>query len=267
MAFNVETPGRILPRISVVTVVRNAESVVEATIASVLEQTYPEIEYVVVDGASTDKTFEIVQRHADKIDVMVSERDTGIYDAMNKAAKLATGDFIIYMNAGDRFFDARAVEEFVGAMAGDAVIYYSGWVVEYPWGHTKASRPKPASALRHGMIVQHQSVLVQSHYMRTHPFDPIHGNGADFALLAEAVSSGTPVMEVPGYLSIVSTGGVSDTQRIPTTMSHWRTARQFFPGFGTDARYAMEIANQFFRIALKRVLPKRLVEIISERRA
>lgn len=97
-------------KVTVVTVSYNAKDTVEKTILSVLHQSYSNIEYIVIDGGSTDGTVDIIQRYSDKIQHFISEPDKGIYDAMNKGIKLATGDWICYMNCGDRFFDNKVVE-------------------------------------------------------------------------------------------------------------------------------------------------------------
>ncbi len=91
-------------KISVATVCYNCKDTIEKTIISVLMQTYREIEYIIVDGASTDGTLDIVDKYIedDRI-VLISEPDKGLYDAMNKAVARATGDYIIYMNSGDVF--------------------------------------------------------------------------------------------------------------------------------------------------------------------
>ena len=83
----------IQPKISVVTVCYNAVNDIEKTILSVINQTYPNIEYIIIDGGSTDGTMDIVNKYKDKIDVIVSEPDKGIYDAMNKGARKSCGDF------------------------------------------------------------------------------------------------------------------------------------------------------------------------------
>ena len=99
----------IQPKISVVTVCYNAVNDIEKTILSVINQTYPNIEYLIIDGGSTDGTMDIVNKYKDKIDVIVSEPDKGIYDAMNKGIDRATGDWINFMNAGDCFFEKETV--------------------------------------------------------------------------------------------------------------------------------------------------------------
>lgn len=88
-------------KISIVTVVYNAETTLEGTIQSVMAQDYPDIEYIVVDGKSTDGTLAICDRYREHIDQLVSEPDKGIFDAMNKGVALATGDFIGILNADD----------------------------------------------------------------------------------------------------------------------------------------------------------------------
>jgi glycosyltransferase involved in cell wall biosynthesis len=97
------------PVVTVVTVVRNGATTLETTMLSVLNQTYCNIEYIVIDGASTDGTLEIIKKYEDRIDYWMSEPDNGIYDAMNKGINLATGDWINFMNSGDWFTDNNVV--------------------------------------------------------------------------------------------------------------------------------------------------------------
>ncbi len=95
--------------ITVVTVVFNGEKFLEETIKSVLSQTYDNIEYIIIDGDSTDRTLKIINQYEDKIDYWVSEQDRGIFHAMNKGALLARGDFVYYLNAGDVFFSDQVL--------------------------------------------------------------------------------------------------------------------------------------------------------------
>ena len=99
------------PCISVITVTFNAEKTVEKTIQSVLEQTYDHLEYLIIDGASRDRTLEIAGRYRERISRIVSEPDRGLYDAMNKGANLATGEWVLFMNADDVFADRDVVKD------------------------------------------------------------------------------------------------------------------------------------------------------------
>lgn len=105
---------RKFPKVSVVTVTYNCIDLVEGTLRNVLKQTYPNLEYIVIDGNSTDGTRQVIERYADRLAYWVSEPDSGIYDAMNKGIRAATGEWIIFMNAGDYFFRPTTVEEVFG---------------------------------------------------------------------------------------------------------------------------------------------------------
>lgn len=101
-------------KISVVTVCYNAVKELERTMLSVLNQTYDNVEYIVIDGGSTDGTVEIIKKYADRLAYWVSESDKGIYDAMNKGIKVATGEWINFMNAGDSFVDEEVLTKVFG---------------------------------------------------------------------------------------------------------------------------------------------------------
>jgi glycosyltransferase involved in cell wall biosynthesis len=122
--------GIAKPSISVITVTRNSAAVIEPTLRSVLAQDYPNLEYLVIDGASTDGTADIIRKYSAKIDTFVSEPDRGVYDAMNKGVRLAQGDYLLYMNAGDVF----TADDVLGRLAGqaDADVVYADF--EYSSG-------------------------------------------------------------------------------------------------------------------------------------
>lgn len=97
------------PLITVITVVFNGEKYLEETIESVLNQTYDNIEYIIIDGESTDGTLDIIHKYTDRIDYWLSEKDHGIYDAMNKGIGLATGDWILFIGADDKIFSPKTM--------------------------------------------------------------------------------------------------------------------------------------------------------------
>src|SRR5690606_38456206 len=108
---------------SVITVVYNHVRDIERTLLSVLGQTYPNIEYIIVDGASTDGTLDILKNYESRFAKLISERDQGIYDAMNKGLHHATGDYVLFMNAGDEIYSNDTVSK-IFAHEPDADIYY-----------------------------------------------------------------------------------------------------------------------------------------------
>lgn len=100
-------------RVSIITICYNSEATIRETITSVLSQSYSDIEYIIVDGKSKDGTCDIVRSFGDKISIFVSEPDKGIYDAMNKGVKLATGDIIGILNSDDFYADANVISDIV----------------------------------------------------------------------------------------------------------------------------------------------------------
>ncbi len=119
-------------KISIVTVCYNAADQIEETIKSVVGQDYPNIEYIIIDGGSTDGTADIIRKYSDKISYWKSEPDNGIYDAMNKGIRVATGDYINFMNAGDYFSSDSAVSDMVKGIHPDTdIIYGDSTMIDY----------------------------------------------------------------------------------------------------------------------------------------
>ena len=108
-------------KISIITVCFNAQETIEDTLKSVLSQDYPELEYIVIDGGSRDATCEIISRYRDRLAHCVSEPDRGIYDAMNKGIRLASGEIIGLLNADDIYADSGVISRAVAAMQKDAL--------------------------------------------------------------------------------------------------------------------------------------------------
>ncbi len=101
------------PKVSIITVCYNSAKTIEDTIQSVVNQTYDNIEYIIIDGLSTDNTLEIVNKYKDKITKIISEKDNGLYDAINKGIGLATGEIIANLNSDDFYIDNNVIADVV----------------------------------------------------------------------------------------------------------------------------------------------------------
>lgn len=119
-----------MTKISIITVVLNNKKTIEKAIKSVISQSYKNIEYIVVDGKSTDGTLDIIHKYQKYISKFISEKDNGIYDAMNKGAKMATGDLVFFLNSDDIFFDNYVIEKIVEVFSrNNQYDYFYGGVV------------------------------------------------------------------------------------------------------------------------------------------
>lgn len=149
------------PLISVVTVAYNAVATIERTILSVINQTYPNIEYIIIDGGSTDGTVDIIKKYKDKIAYWVSEPDKGIYDAMNKGISVATGEWINFMNAGDCFYNNDVVKNILierislktHVIYGDNIRLYNSGKKEYHHAYS-------INVINRKIVGCHQSIFV-----------------------------------------------------------------------------------------------------------
>lgn len=181
-------------RISIVTVTRNSAATIEDTILSVATQSYPHVEHMIIDGASTDGTLDIINRHRDKFSMMISEPDGGIYDAMNKGSRLATGDVVGFLNADDVYSNANVLGEIadtfedatVDACYGDLVYMDESLsrVVRY-W----RSRPYRDGLFEKGWMPAHPTFFVRrAVFERCGDFDPAFRLQSDFDLAMRFLS-------------------------------------------------------------------------------
>ena len=176
----------LTPKFSVITVTYNAAAVLEDTIQSVITQTYHHVEYIIVDGGSTDGTLDIVAQYRDRIATIVSEPDKGLYDAMNKGMRLATGDYLCFLNAGDSFHEDDTLQSIAHSLTGSAlpdVIYGQTELVDSE-GHfvrmRRLSAPEHLNwkSFRQGMLVCHQAFFAKR--ALAEPYDLRYRFSADF---------------------------------------------------------------------------------------
>ncbi|BCW88837.1 PGL/p-HBAD biosynthesis glycosyltransferase [Alphaproteobacteria bacterium SO-S41] len=211
-----------MTRVSVITVCLNAAATIERTLRSIRSQKDVAIEHIVIDGGSTDGTLAILERHRDTIAHLVSEPDTGLYDAMNKGLALATGEFVGFLNADDAFAAPDVIEGLmrVATRTGSDAVY--GDVLQVD-AYDRASRlikgaAMPARGLRRGLMPPHPAFYARTHILRAAGgFDTSYRRAADFDLMARLFRDpGFRAAHRPGVVTLMRLGGLS-TQGVKGT--------------------------------------------------
>lgn len=213
-------------RITIVTVTYNCADSIEKTILSVLEQENADIEYIIIDGESKDSTLEIVGKYNKRIAKIVSERDKGIYDAMNKAICLASGDWILFMNSGDTFADRHVVEKCFSCNLQDYAAIYGSWYSRKNnhLVHVPCDTPFWKSKKRYkSMGFSHQSVFVKLEWARKFPFDLSYKCCADYNMIYNIYENGGRFYCANIPIAIYDgVGGFSDKHRSLQRKEHAR---------------------------------------------
>ena len=212
-----------MEKVTVITVARNARNDLRRTMESVARLSYPDVEYIVVDGASTDGTVEMLEKS--KGVRWTSEADRGIYDAMNKGVTKATGEWVIFMNAGDRFASDDVIERVFSHPETDAADVIYGDVVKR--GTVCSASPEPVDG--HRMFFCHQSCIARCKCLIDTPFDISHRMSADFKWVKMMIKQGRMLVFVPVAVSEFDTGGVSNTSRSRGLADNMRVIRELEP--------------------------------------
>lgn len=190
-----------LNSVTIVTVCYNAANSILDTIQSVLSLSYPYIEYVVVDGGSTDGTKEIISQYLDKIDCYISESDKGIYDAMNKGIKLATGEWVLFLNSGDVFYQSNVLDLIFQEVVDNIDVIYGSTVIINPWGKYVVE-PDHLRHINRRMPFCHQSVLVRRTSLQEYNFNLDFKVSADYDLFRHLYFGGKLFYRYYGVISI-----------------------------------------------------------------
>ena len=170
------------PKITVVTVCYNAVAFIEDTIKSVIYQTYKNLEYIIIDGGSTDGTIDIIKKYIPYIEFWTSEPDKGIYDAMNKGLSHATGLWINFMNAGDTFYCNETLSTvFKYQLEDKNIVYGDTLFIREDGGHVEESHK--TDFLERNMPTCHQSFFVRTKYAKEIGFDIRYKYAADYNMI------------------------------------------------------------------------------------
>ncbi|QKJ31548.1 glycosyltransferase [Mucilaginibacter mali] len=200
------------PVLSVITIVYNNVHDIERTMLSVVNQSYPHMEYIVVDGLSHDGTLDVITKYRDQISKLISEKDEGIYDAMNKGLAAATGDYVIFMNSGDEFYDNTTVVN-VFATAPNADIYYGETEMINDELQSLGQRRHKAPdnftwrSFNYGMSVSHQAIYIRRSL--ADPYDRRYQLSSDIDWIIRAAKKARKIVKVDGYVAKYLVGGMS----------------------------------------------------------
>lgn len=200
-----------LPIISVVTISKNSQKTIRECIDSVISQKSSEIEYIIVDGNSTDGTKEIIKRFGENIDIYLSENDAGISDAFNKGVNLATGRYIAFLNSDDYYLPGVLSKVLAEIKRQESYNPDSGYNVYHGnleirrKSHTVVLIPKQIKRFRYILPVYHPTTFVPVQLMRKFPFSPDYKIAMDYDSLSKIYKSGASFIYLP--FSINSMGG------------------------------------------------------------
>lgn len=188
-------------KISIVTIVYNSVLYIEKTILSVINQTYPNIEYIIIDGGSTDGTLEIIKKYSNRINLLISEKDNGIYDAMNKGIVHASGEWINFMNSGDSFYNNNVIDSVVKYLQNsNCEILYGDVNKIFEWGETIV-KPYDLKYLKNHMIFSHQSCFVKTELAKHYPFGNKYKIAEDYNFFYNQYIKNTNFLYIPICIS------------------------------------------------------------------
>lgn len=217
------------PLISVVTVVRNRVEHIEKTIVAVLDQTYPHIEYIVIDGGSTDGTVDVLRRYDDRIDYWASEPDDGIYDAMNKALDLISDPeaYVLFANSDDRLYTPFALEQLV-AGGGGADLVYGRMLLTDGDAATIQGREVELRDLA-GETLCHPATLTRRRvFDEVGKFDTSFRIAGDYDFLVRCFAHPVTTRYVPEIVSRMAMGGMNEEQYMLSCRERKRVVRTRF---------------------------------------
>ncbi len=222
---------RAKPLVSIITVVRNAALSLEKTIQSVVKQSYESIEYIIVDGLSTDSTLQVIKQHDKSITRWISEKDKNLYDAMNKGLALATGDFVWFLHAGDVIPHHNTLQNAMqnyqphhDLVYGEALVLKSDNTF-VKW-HKKVPQQLVWQDFKQGMVVCHQAMLIKRSVSKAYDLRWVLAGDIDWCLRSmKDVKASLYVSEVLCYFQA---GGLSSKKKKESLIERFNILRHHF---------------------------------------
>jgi glycosyltransferase involved in cell wall biosynthesis len=224
-----------MPLLSIITITYNAEQFLERTLQSVLKQSDQDFEYLIIDGKSKDSTLSIAEKYKDRIDILISEPDNGLYDAMNKGQAKASGKYIWFMNAGDEIADENTVSKLLHLLKDDPDVVYSDTYMVDNVGKVLGLRseilphkvPEVLSweKFKLGMLICHQSFVVKKSLA---PEYIQHNLSADIDWEIRCLKASKTVVRYSGILSRYLVGGLSNQKHVQSLKDRYSVLKKHF---------------------------------------
>ena len=237
------------PLISIITVVYNSQKLIEGTINSVLSQSYSNIEHIIIDGNSKDGTIEILKRYNDKIAYWQSESDKGLYDAMNKGLAKASGDYICFLNSGDKLYDNKTLEKaFHGLDPLPDIVYGETMIVDTDGNEIGLRRLKAPETLtwksfQDGMVVCHQSIYIKRELAAQYQLK--YKIAADFEWVLAALKKAKSITNSNLILTRFLDGGMNKQNIKNGLMDRFKIMSHYYGFLPTLLRHSL-IGVKFF---------------------
>jgi len=228
---------------SIITVTYNASRWLERTILSVMSQSYPHIEYIIIDGNSTDGTLDLIKKYQASIDRLTIEPDRGLYDAMNKGLKLASGDYVWFINAGDTLYSETTVQEIVNTMGCGRlpdIVYGETAITDSegsPLDMRRLKAPENLSwkSFRMGMLVCHQSFIVKRTIAES--YDLQYRFAADYDWCIRCLKKADTIFNTRLILSQFMEAGLSAVNRKEALKERYRIMCMNYGKLPTQIRH------------------------------
>jgi glycosyltransferase involved in cell wall biosynthesis len=219
------------PKLSVITIVYNNVKDIERTMLSVLNQTYPNIEYIIIDGGSKDGTTEAIYNYKAKLAQFISEPDKGIYDAMNKGLALATGDYVLFMNSGDEIYAPETVTEVFESAASADIYYGETEMYNENWeslGQRRHCAPEVFNwkSFRYGMSVSHQAIYIKR--SPAQPYDLRYKYSSDIDWVIKAAKNASSIVNTHMFVAKYLVGGMSKKKHLASLKERFRIFTKYY---------------------------------------
>lgn len=222
-----------MPSFTIITVCFNNLNGLMKTAATVLNQSCQDFQYLIVDGASSDGTLTYLKEleKSDSRVKFVSEKDAGIYDAMNKGVTLSTGKYINFLNGGDLFTSPKVLEQAKQLLNGKIDVLYSDSICNYFAKEEFLKRTYPLKDFFKGMPFVHQSAFIKTEYLKAYPYDLNYKIAADFDFFSRLKAENCVFSKSDNPIAIYEAGGLSDLKRQETLLEYRKIAQRYFKNY------------------------------------